>query len=247
MIGILKHGDRGRQNTVERFTGRIPRTQRPGGGTSPVVDDPDSRTHSSPEVVQASGERSAPRHTALEQEIERLRQQIEETEASAERRIAEAFGKGRDAGLAEAREGDDKRIALLEQALHRARQDFTDKTADVEALAIAVARAVLAKIFGDGALETHRIEAAVVHRLAQIDPTEVRSIRVSADDFPDASELARIAGKFPDLTVHRDRGLAAGESVIELDLGRIDVSPMRQWAHAEAHLATLAESRGQIR
>ncbi|AKM07967.1 hypothetical protein [Pelagerythrobacter marensis] len=247
MISILKHGDRRHQNAIEPFTGSIPRLQRASEDAGPIANDSSDPSHLQPNVVQVTGENSAAGRTAFEQEIERLRQQIEDMEASVERQIAEAFDNGRDAGLAEAREGDNKRLALLEQALHRARQDFNCKTADVEALAIIIARAVLARIFGDDTLDARRIEATVAHRLEQIDPAEVRAVRVSASDFPDASELERIAGRFPDLIVHRDRNLAAGESLIELDLGRIDPSPVRQWEKADAHLATLAEGGGQIR
>lgn len=242
MTGLVKRCDRTRQDAVGRFTGHVGaawhslKTDAPdfagAGGLAAAVR----------EVTSDSVDRSTAGYEELEQEIEGLRRQLDEARKATDLRVAEAFREGREAGLAEASDGEDRRLEVLKEALAAAPRDFQAKSDDVEALAITIARTVLAKIFGEEKLDADLVLAAITRQLEQIDTAELRVVRVSADDFPDASGLAAIAERYPELTLHRDRQLGQGECMVELDLGRIDASPVRQWALADAQLAQLAEA-----
>lgn len=177
-----------------------------------------------------------PRLAAMEAEIERLKTALE----TQKRAATEAIEAAREEGRAETVSDDAKRTKLVERALGEAREAWDARLADLDILAVKLARAALAKIFGDESGGADRVAQTVAHHLRGLAADAVVAVRVSPEDFPgDALDAlgARLDTARSRLVVDPDLG--SGGCRIDLTLGAIDVDPARQWAVIDRALAAM--------
>ena len=210
MSALLKADDRRAQTAIHPFT---------PGPTSE-----DSRPTAAP--APSAGER---RIAELERDIATLTARIEQDASTAKAQIAAAFAEGREAGDAQAVTREEERLAALTKTLEAARQAHRAALERVEALALAVAQAALARVFGDRSRHAELVADSLRHQLAQLDRTLVTQIRVSPHDFADAAALSALAAQIPDIALQADPALATGDCAIDLQLGRIEAGMDEQW------------------
>ena len=221
MSALLKADDRRAQTAIHPFT---------PGPTSE-----DSRPTAAP--APSAGER---RIAELERDIATLTARIEQDASAAKAQIAAAFAKGKEAGDAQAVTREEERLAALTKTLEAARQAHRAALERVEALALAVAQAALARVFGDRSRHAELVADSLRHQLAQLDRTLVTQIRVSPHDFADAAALSALAAQIPDIALQADPALATGDCAIDLQLGRIEAGMDEQWQRLSDLLDSLA-------
>jgi len=177
-----------------------------------------------------------PRLSELEAEIARLEAALASQKREAARAVEAARTEGREAAVA----ADASRTALVERGLAEARAAWDKRLDELELLAVAMARAALAKMFGESSDLGKLVTRTVAHHLAGLAADSVVGVRVSADDFP-GDALDALSGRI-DLARTRltiDPDLDAGGCRIDLKLGAIDVEPARQWAILDGALAAM--------
>lgn len=177
-----------------------------------------------------------PRLSELEAEIARLEAALVSHKREAASAIEAARAEGRDAAVA----ADAKRTALVERGLAEARAAWDSRLEELELLAVALARAALAKMFGDSPDLGELVTRTVAHHLAGLATDSVVGVRVSADDFPgDALDALSARIDLARTRIAIDPDLDAGGCRIDLKLGAIDVEPARQWAILDGALAAM--------
>lgn len=177
-----------------------------------------------------------PRLATMEAEIERLQTALQTQKRDAASAIEAARKEGREEAVAD----EAKRTKLVERGLAEAREAWDARLENLDILAVKLARAALAKMFGDSADLGDLVTRTVAHHLGGLAADAVIGVRVSAEDFPgDAIEML---GSRIDLARSRlavDPDLDAGGCRIDLKLGAIDVEPARQWAVIDRALAAM--------
>ncbi|WEJ98150.1 MAG: hypothetical protein P0Y59_14480 [Candidatus Sphingomonas phytovorans] len=159
-----------------------------------------------------------------------------ETAAAAER---VARDEGYREGLDAATSDSESLAADIREAADAARAAWDERLAGLDALAVMVARASLARMFGDGADMADLAAQAIQHRIAALRAESVVAVRVSGVDFAgDALDLLRQQAGGTDIIV--DKLLPSGECRIDLQLGHVACGPVTQWRELDAFLAGLA-------
>lgn len=222
MSQLLKSGS-GRE--VRRFTGAPAREPAHTAPAPPAVDPRDAEL------------------ARLAAQIERLTAARKEDAATWEAAVAAAREEGRCKGLAEAETREADRLAALGKALNESVAAFNARLETLEALAPALARAALAKLFDNAEGWAAPVEAMLARQLATLRRATLVAVRVSPQDFPDAAALAALSGALgtEGVTLVGDRALRAGASRIECKLGQIDLDVRAQW---QAVAALLDEMTG---
>lgn len=182
-------------------------------------------------------------------ENEELRARLDRQEEAIlihEKALAEAYAEGEAAGrvLAEAEFNEDRQAALdlLEQGLNDARAEFAGALASAEGLAALIAREALNKMFGDCGSRQQIVLDLIKHQFAQIERGGVVRVEVSRDDFPDTSEVARLAAQLglrADALRVSDE-LSRGDCRVKLRLGSMDIGLSRQWEKISEALSEMA-------
>lgn len=177
-----------------------------------------------------------PRLAALEAEIERLETALVDQKKEAAGAIDAALRDAR----AEAVAKDERRTELVERGLVEARDAWDARLEDLELLAVKLARAALAKIFGEAPDLGEQVARTIAHHLGELGADAVIGVRVSARDF--SSDAIETLGTRLDLARSRltaDPDLRSGACHIDLRLGAIDVEPARQWAVIDRALGAM--------
>lgn len=164
--------------------------------------------------------------------------------------LAAAYAKGEAAGRSAAEdEFEDSRadaLIALEAGLVAAREQFAEALLGFEALSIAVAVEAVEQLFGDAARHRELMVQAITAQLDRLRDEAIVAISVSRIDFPDTREIAALSEAVGDragsLTV-RDN-LPAGDCVIVLQLGKVELSSREHWCDIKAALASLTDVWG---
>jgi flagellar assembly protein FliH len=187
------------------------------------------------------------------EECEQLRRRIAGLEEAAaneahERKALEeaAYRRGMDEGMklgvSTVKRDHEEQLATLRTGVLEALDAFSAQLRAIEPLALETTLAALEKVLGDPASYAELVGQTARHHLAQLPDSSAVSVRVSATDFPDAEQLHLAFGPLaghPALSVQADPQLSAGACLIDLKLGRLDVSLPQQRAHLMAALDTL--------
>lgn len=159
-----------------------------------------------------------------------------------------AFQQGMDEGLKLGAAGvtreHEEQLNVFHAAVQEALDAFRQQLRTVEILALDLTQLTLERIFGDPALQSDLVAQTTRHHLAQLTANSAVGVRVSAADFPEAEQLNKAFGapdEHPALSVRADPQLPSGACLIELLLGRLDVSLPRQSSHAVGRLAALRQ------
>ena len=168
---------------------------------------------------------------AATREIARLQAALAEMRSRAPEAERLAHETGRRQGLEEAADETDRLIAAVSAGVDQARAAWSDRLAELDALAAMLAQASLSKLFGDAPDLTELVTRSIRQRTQTLGRESVVSIRVSGADFPD--EAARdalrsaVAAGSSELVI--DPALSTGECRLDLKLGSIDVGVASQW------------------
>lgn len=175
-------------------------------------------------------------------EIERLKEQREADAAASARAIEKAWAQGRDAGLAEAETRESDRMAALGGALRATSDAFAARLEILDALAPALVRAALSKLFDNVTDWSAPVEAMLNRQLAALRRGTLIAVRVSPQDFPDTAALDALCTMvgLEGVELSTDRELRAGASRIECRLGQIDLDVREQWQALSALLEEMA-------
>jgi flagellar biosynthesis/type III secretory pathway protein FliH len=204
----------------------------PAAPAAPAVD---------PEILALRAERDELKHRVEQQEAK-----LSDLRAEAETAFQKGEAKGRDAGLREAADQGEQRLARLEAGIAKAQTAFVEAMAALERLAPALAHDALANLLGP-ADERPQLVAAIVRKQVQtLDARSLIHVEVSAADFPDDDALAALEGALGRLgpSIHASIALKSGECRIKQTLGTLDVGIDRQWAELSALLRNMADGEG---
>ncbi|WP_443751373.1 FliH/SctL family protein [Asticcacaulis solisilvae] len=191
-----------------------------------------------PELLKLRAE-----HEALKKQLEAQEARFAEVRAEADEAFRKGEAKGRDAGLREAEDQGEKRLARLEAGIAQAQAVFAEALGGLESLAPVLAHEALANILGGADERPHLVAAIVRHQVQALEARAVLHIEVSAADFPDDEALAALERTLGSLgpAVHASVARKSGECRIKLKLGTLDVGLDRQWAELGALLRDMTE------
>jgi flagellar biosynthesis/type III secretory pathway protein FliH len=163
---------------------------------------------------------------------------IGELECDLDAGLADAEAKGREAGLAQGAEAKAEALAILEGSAERALGDFRAELQALEILAVALAKAGLAKVFGDGGEMTDKVARLIRRQLQELERTAVLRMEVSAADFGSGEALdgLRLAAGLDDVELKANDALSAGDCRIRLRLGELDIGLGQQWGRLSGML-----------
>jgi type III secretion protein L len=182
---------------------------------------------------------------ALRAQIDTLLETLGEREGEIARHakaIEDAFlageAAGRQAGLQMAEERSDEALAMLGQGVEAAVSQLASELAALERLAGLLAIEGLAKVLGGELGYADLIRATLAHHMGQLETASVLRVEVSPVDFPEAGDLARLAGGIgaPGLEIIGNPDLGAGGCRIKLRLGAVEIGVDQQWAGLRALL-----------
>ena len=185
-----------------------------------------------PVVTKSDEERERLRHrvATLEGEMVAQNATIDALKADVVRAFDAGKRKGREEGLAEAKDRADERLALLRQALQNATATLAERLAGLERLAPLLALECLDKILGDSAQRRALVAMIIQAQLKLIDRAMLLRIEVSRSDFPQTDLLARLQSDgLAAVEVKADPALPSGSCVLTLRLGRMEVGLNQQW------------------
>ena len=228
MIALLKANDGIAQAGVQPFP-HPARVQAPAASPLPL---PGAAAAASPTDLRIA---------QLEQEVEDLYGQLQQTTLAAETRDAEAYQRGQREGASRADTLAQERLQLLTEAVENAQTMWTERLERLEILALEVAQTGLAALFGDQSRYALMVADSVCHHLRQLDHALVIRVRVSPADFGDDAALAMLTARLPAIALISDPALLAGECMIDLQLGRIEAGVAGQWQRLAHFLETMAD------
>jgi flagellar biosynthesis/type III secretory pathway protein FliH len=227
------------------------------------VSAPAEPRHAAP-VAAAQTQASAHKGPEPAQEIAQLRRQLDavladqqtalqtqraQLRGEMEKACAAAHAEGVEQGLALAARDDAARSDVLREGIAAVQQACSAVRADVEKLALGVARLALRALLGDAPGRADALVGAIERALgASCGPASKEAdwlVRVSSADFPDLQALRlalESASSAPRFELVADAALASGSCWIERDGERLDLSIPRQLARLEALLAAEAQN-----
>jgi len=173
---------------------------------------------------------------ALTEALEAAEAKLAALELDAEAREADAMEAGRAAGRLEGAAIADEALAILEASAAGAVDDLRESLRNVETLAVALAKAAVAKVFGEVGAPADRVSLIVRRQLAALERSAVLSVQVSTADFPDTEALAALqeAGGLGPVELQARDELGSGDCRIRLRLGELEVGVGQQWARLAA-------------
>jgi flagellar biosynthesis/type III secretory pathway protein FliH len=208
-------------------------------------------------VVRQLGSFAAPRGgapqelpapSAVDLALDDAREEISRLQALLidERKLASAAEQtAREAGRLEGRRdvetAVERQVAVVENGVALARRAWDDRLAGLDALAVMLARAALAKVFVEAVDRADLMTSAIARRVAVMRDQTVVAIRVSKSDFPDDEAVTALRSRAETgaTEIHPDALLKAGECRLDLQLGQVDLSLGAQWDALDRFLGAM--------
>lgn len=174
-------------------------------------------------------------------EIERRDKEIARLEASVDAAFVRGKEEGRKAGLKESEALRTQSLAKLDEGLKQADERFAEALSSLDRLALILARECLTKILGDPDKQMDLVCQILRDRVAKIDARSVVRIEVSAKDFSDPQDLAKlVASMGSTIDLRAVDELESGGCRIKLLLGSLELGVGQQWDRIDAALGDLA-------
>jgi flagellar assembly protein FliH len=188
-----------------------------------------------------------PRLVALEGEVDELRAALAAERIAAGKAVAAARTEGERLGKAAAGGAAAKQVAALVGGVEAALEAWGERLAGLDALAAALAKAALAKLFDDSEGPSRFVAGLLARQMRLLRRDSLLAVRVSAADFTDEAALAALGAEAGagSVRIVADADLAPGECRIDLQLGHIDIGAGAQWAQLAAFLDELAAAEGR--
>lgn len=180
---------------------------------------------------------------ALLQEIETLKLALaaaDEAASEAERRARDGERLQAEKARESAQQAEAERLAALAASLDALSREWGERLADLDSLAVLIARAALSKLFDSWDEATAFVTRTIARQIRLIRREAIVAIRVSSDDFPNEQALNALASEAASgsIRILADPDMAAGECRADLQLGHIDLGAKAQ----RSQLANLLES-----
>lgn len=156
--------------------------------------------------------------------------ELQETKRGIPKLLDQAREDGAKIALEARSDAEARNLKRLEECLGEALSSWSERLARLDGLAASLCRSILEQVFVEGADRVDALDSAIKRRLALLDGQKVISLRVSDADFPSVEALDAFAGGLDgSLIIQTDASLEAGECVLDLNLGHIDVGLAAQW------------------
>jgi flagellar biosynthesis/type III secretory pathway protein FliH len=160
--------------------------------------------------------------------------------------VTEAFARGRNEGhrdgLAEAERKDAERLSALKEAIETAQAELAERFRSLDRLALLVAKDCLDKMLDDPDYRQDILRGLITAQAAKLEASALLSVVVSAEDFPDGSELAAFAEQIglAATQINASRELVSGACTMQLRLGALEIGLNQQWGAISDVLGQLA-------
>jgi type III secretion protein L len=179
---------------------------------------------------------------ALRREIEALRAALVGARTAAGEAETLAREEGRREGAEARQDADAERFALLDAGIGAATSQFEARLLASEQLALALARAALAKLFDQWEDASELVTRTLARQLANLRRESVLAVRVSAADFPDESARSALAARAAtgSISILADPDLQSGGCRLDLQVGHLDLGLETQWLQLSRLLGELA-------
>ncbi|HEY5723962.1 MAG TPA: hypothetical protein VIT45_16755 [Allosphingosinicella sp.] len=158
---------------------------------------------------------------ARDEQLERLETEVAES-------AREAKEQGRALGLEEAETRSAEMLEALRDGVSGALEEMAAGLADLERLAVLIARESLARIVGDPEQHAALIARIIRGRMEKIEGQAVVAVEVSSANFKSEAEVAPLLGR-SGIAIRISDDLDSGDCRIRLRLGTLEVGLGRQW------------------
>lgn len=175
---------------------------------------------------------------SFEQRIGELEAELAALEKAVPGLVAEAREEGRKEGLEERDEAAAKKLALIEAGLTEAIAGWTQRLEAMNALSVQVASTVIQKMTGNPDWRGDFLAHAIAVRLAALDASTVIAVKLSPADIS-AEEITALNADSK-IVIEASNELEAGQCIIALQMGEIELGPAVQWRRAAKLLDALA-------
>lgn len=185
----------------------------------------------------------------LEAELEKFRAQnlelkslLEEQAKQGELLIEKAKVDVEKSVLAKVKESQEESITLLSKGLEVAKNDFDDKLTTLESLALLLAQTALEKLLDSSDDYSEFVTRSVAHQMSFLRREMVMGVNVSLDDFKceEALQGLRESLDLQKIEINTTSQLKAGDCIIDLRLGHIEMSIKEQWTELQNLFSEMA-------
>ncbi len=212
------------------------------GEAAVAAGDPAARIAELTSEVNALRAELQARRTGAEQQqrsaAEALERERARLQAEAAAAVKQARAEGHAAGIAEGREqvarDETRQLEALRTAAARAADGAAASAAQIESLALGIARLALRAVLDDEAWRAEALAAAVRHHVQRLAPAGGAALRVLLP-AADVALCEALRTGLPQAEVSIDPALAAGACLVELQGRSADLG----WAHQLARLDEL--------
>lgn len=189
-------------------------------------------------AVSAIIDRGAGQPT-LDPEIERLSVRVISLEAEVQRlneAVIVARSEGESEGRTQVKRDFDAQRAeahvQLEAGLSHALEQWSAKLNEVDRLAVMIASTALERLLLSPEDRLSTLTALIAAQVQALDRSSLLRIKVSHEDFIDSDALAELAQScaIDGVLIEQALNLCAGDCIIQLTLGSIDVGLNQQWS-----------------
>jgi flagellar biosynthesis/type III secretory pathway protein FliH len=185
-----------------------------------------------------------PEIEALQREREDLTKALAKAQSQIIAESESAYARGKADGQATFERNEAERLQALEAALATLVEEGRAQFKHIERLALLLCETSLEAVFdryGDLKELTTR---AIGHQMRGLRRETILSLRVSASDFPDETVLSdleqRLGLQGSQVRLESDAKMEAGEGVIVLRLGHVEISLPEHWLSLQGALRAMA-------
>lgn len=149
-----------------------------------------------------------------------------------------AYAAGLEEGAKRADDGVERRLARVREAGEAALDVWRARLDELDILAAMLAQGAMAKVFSPHADLADLVARAIGAKIAQLRTESIVAVRVSGEDFEEASAVVAVAGG---AEIIRDPLLKSGECRIDLSLGEVDLRIDRLATELDEFFRSLGE------
>lgn len=177
----------------------------------------------------------------LKQEIADLRQQLEALKIDHSDALIRCREESRIEAFSDFETNELQIQKIFEDGMKEATTKLEISLSQTEPLALAVAKSALKQIFGSQTNETDMVEKMIRHQFSTLQSASFLSYSVSQENFPTTESLRNLC-EYLDVdsdVIVAEPALAAGQCVIQLNVGELELDFKQYSAEIEAFLDNL--------
>jgi flagellar biosynthesis/type III secretory pathway protein FliH len=169
--------------------------------------------------------------TTLEAINRRQQEQIEILHKDVQQAFVEGEAQGKEVGLAAAEDRQAERFGVLKGGVQKALTSFEESMSSLERLALLIARDCVNVMMTASEARADLLCDMIRFQASKIEKSSIIAIEVSGQDFPTERDLIVLAERAftgpVELSVGKE--LEAGDCVIRLRLGQLEIGINQQW------------------